>query len=805
MRIGVYVCQCGGNISEVVDTEKVAKEAGKQAGVVFSKVYSHMCSEIGQQMIVNDIKEHKLDRVLVSACSPLFQGETFKIAAEKGGLNPYLIDMSNIREHCAWIHYNERDKATDKAIDLTKIGIEKVRNSEALKSIETPIGKRVLVIGGGIAGIQSSLDLGDAGYEVYLIEQKATIGGKMAQLSRTFPTNDCAACILGPKMADIPANKNIKLYTYSDIKNIEGTIGNFKVTITKNPTYIHPKKCVSCGDCTDICPISVKNDYQWGITKRKAIYLPLDFAVPNKYLIDGDKCLNIKAQKKSGRTDICRLCERACNQDAIDFNMKPQEKKFTVDTIIVATGYDVFDATQKYEYGYKRFKNVMIAPEVERVIVHMGEGTPTVDMGNRIAFIQCVGSRDEQLGREWCSRVCCMYASKLAQLLKHSANILGINKEIYIFYTDMRAFGKGYEEYYKATQKMGVKFIRGRPAEVIEDPITKKISIRVEDTLNRQIIESEFDTVVLSVGMQLSQGGNQIADILKLSKSEDGFLQEAHPKFRPVDTNIKGVFIAGTTQGPKDIPDSVAQASAAASKTMGLMNKGKIEEEPLKAFINPDLCDGCESCITSCPPNAITMKNNKAVINPVLCRGCGMCIASCHTDAIDIKMYTNKQMLAQIETTLKDKKENERRVLVFASDMCGYKLADTVGTAKKIYSDSTRIIKIPSTSRISPKLMLQAFSMGADAILLGDCEIKSSNYQGSIEASINNVEKIKKILSEIGENPERVMIFQFVTIMIPKFVMLLNEMSDIANNNKPISKENRNKIRKNISKWLFKK
>ena len=807
MRIGVYVCHCGGNISEVVDVEAVREFANSQGDVVLAKDYSHLCSEVGQKMIADDIKEYKLDRVLVSACSPLFHGKTFMNVAEKGGLNPYLIEMANIREHCAWAHFDSPDIATEKAKDLTKIGIEKLRESEALKPIRLPVGNRVLIIGGGIAGIQAALDLGNAGYSVSLVEQKATIGGRMAQLSRTFPTNDCAACILGAKMADVQTNPNITLYTYSEIEDITGSLGNFRVRLKRKPTYVNPSACVSCGLCSDVCPVSVDDEYQWNISKRKAIYLPLDFAVPNKYLIDENACLNIKARRKSGRTTVCRLCEKACPQDAICFDQKKESVEFSVDTIIVATGYDVFDATRKYEYGYGRFENVMIAPEVERIIVQSAEGKPVKDMGRRIAFIQCVGSRDAQLGREYCSRVCCMYATKLSQLLMYSGILAGQEKEIYVFYTDMRTFGKGYEEYYKATQKMGVKFIRGRPAEVTEDPLTKKLTVKVEDTLNREIIESEFDTVVLSVGLELSKGGNRIAEILKLSKSEDGFLQEAHPKFRPVDTQIDGIFIAGTAQGPKDIPDTVAQASATAARAMRLMSRGYVELEPVRAFVHSDLCDGCGECVDSCPVSAIGMEGVRgrrlAVINEGICKGCGLCIASCHSDALDLRMFNNRELEEEVKAALFSKKEGEKRIIVFADTMCTYRLADSVGTAKRVYPEGVRIIRVPSSSRVTPKLILKSFSMGADAVFLGDCEAKSTPYPGSIEATERNVRFVKGLLGEVGINPERLRFFQFVTVMLAKFVGLMNEMVSIASEGRDISEEERRSIETNMDRWLF--
>ncbi len=804
LRIAVYVCHCGGNISDVIDVQEVAKFADEQDEVVLAKHYSHMCSNQGQNMLIEDIRKHEIDKVVISACSPLFHGETFKSVLEKAGLNPYLVEMVNIREQCAWVHYDEPRRSTEKAKSLTAIGIEKVRRNSALEKLQQDIGKNVLVIGGGIAGIQASLDLGEAGFNVHLVEQKPTIGGRMAQLSRTFPTNDCAACILGPKMSDVGNNKNINLYTNSEIQDISGTLGDFHVQMTKNPTYVDPDSCVSCGVCADACPVKVDDEFQWGISKRKAIYIPVDFAVPNKFLIDENSCLRLKARRKNSDSQVCGLCAKACPQDSISFEQKPEQIELDIDTIIVATGYDVFNAKEKPEYGYGKFEKVLIAPQMERIIVQQGEGKKTRDIGKRIAFIQCVGSRDEQLGREYCSRVCCMYATKLAQLIRHSAQVAGQEKDIYVFYTDMRTFGKGYEEYYKQTQKMGVKFIRGRPGEISEDPFTKKLTVTVEDTLNRQIIQSEFDTVILSVGLQLSAGGEKIADILNLPKSTDGFLQEAHPKFKPVDTQTEGIFVAGTAQGPKDIPDSVAQASATASRAIRLMNQGKIFNEPMKAFIHTEKCDACGKCLNICPHKAIAFSSKSIVrINQNICKGCGSCIASCPKDAIDLQMFTNEQLSKEVKAALSNKKEGERRALIFADNMCTYKLADSVGTAKKSYPIETRIIRIPSSSRVSPKLILQAFILGADAIFIGDCEEKSTPFKDSIQATECNVRVAKDILKKVGIADNRINFFQFVTVMLPKFVNFMHQTVEIAKQKNPITLEQRRILEDNLQEYLF--
>ena len=792
VRIGVYVCHCGGNISEVVDVEKVAKIAGEQGDVVISRDYGHMCSDVGQKLIADDIKEHDLDRVVVAACSPQFQGGTFMRVLETSGLNPHLLEMANIREHCSWVHPDSPKEATDKAAGLTNMSIAKVRLDEPLEKRTMPIGKRVLVIGGGIAGIQAALDLGDSGFEVHLVEKSPSIGGKMAQLSRTFPTEDCSACILSPKMADVPANSNIDLLTNSEVTSIEGHLGSFDVTVTKKPRYVDPDKCTACGLCEEKCPVSVPDEFEEGLTERKAIHVPFGFAVPNKNVIDESVCLRLT---RGG--DVCGLCEKVCPHDAIDFGDKPETEQFTVDTVIVATGYDIFDATKKTVYGFGRFENVITGLQMERMIVHAAEGTPIRPIKGRIAFIQCVGSRDEQVGNEYCSRVCCMYASKLSQLLKRSDP----SRDVYVFYTDLRAFGKGFEEYYKRGQEAGVKFVRGRPAEFLEDPVTKKVIIKVEDTLSRQMIESEFDLVVLSVGMTASAQTDPIAEMLKLTKSPDGFLQEAHPKFKPVDTLTEGVFLAGAVQGPKDIPDTVTQASAAAARAIRLMNQGEYTLDPVVAFVHEEACDGCGLCVPACPVGAIAISDGVAKISESSCSGCGVCISACPTEALDLKGYTNAQLLEEVRAVLSE--GDGTTVLVFADDMTVYRLADNVGTARMAYAPNSRIIRVPSGGRVTPGLMLEAFSLGAGAILVGDSEEKSSPYVGSAAAMKENIAAVKRALDAEGVDPERVLGLELVTVMMAGFVGRVNGLCALASKLGPVPDDKRKALTEHVNNKLL--
>ena len=782
-RIGVYVCHCGGNISDTVYVDQVAEYSEKLDDVVLVRSISHMCSEEGQKAIIEDINGEHLDRVVVAACSPQFQGETFKKAAAKAGLNPYMIEMANIREQSAWPHYEDRQKATDKAEVLTKMAVDRMREAQPAQPEKISIGKTVLVVGAGIAGIQASLDLADAGFDVHLVEKEPVIGGHMAQLSRTFPTNDCASCILSPKMADVVEHPGINLHRNSDILEVKGTVGNFQVKIRERPVYVDPVACTACNRCAEVCPVIVPSDNDLGLTLRKAIDMPSGIAVPHAYVLDDKACLGLEPL-------ACGKCAEVCDVNAINYDHKPVELDVKADTIIVATGYDIFDARLKPQYGYGKFENVLNALELERILVHMGEGHMIKKIGKRIAFVQCVGSRDAQVGNLYCSRICCMYATKLAMLLKS----MDMSRDIYVFYTDLRAYGKGFEEYYRRAQEMGIKFVRGRPGELQENPDNKKIILKVEDTLTRNLLEGEFDQVILSVGLTASKGTIEIAEMLKLPRGPDGFIQEAHAKFKPLDTAVEGIFIAGTAQGPKDIPDSVAQASGAAARAIRLMNRGEFELSPVKATINAQLCDGCEKCIDECPADAISIMGGVASVNTPACKGCGACISSCHTGAIDLQVFSNAKVMEEIEAALEGKKPEENRILLFADDMCTYRLADGVGTAKMKYSPDVLIIRVPSSSRVTPEMMAKAFELGADGIMLGECEAAVSPFPGTAEAIKKNVQILKSMLEKAGIETDRVLFSQYVTVMFSRFVNQTNMMSDMTRKFGPISEEHKKKL-----------
>ncbi|MBO6105964.1 MAG: CoB--CoM heterodisulfide reductase iron-sulfur subunit A family protein [Methanobrevibacter sp.] len=648
IRVGVYVCHCGVNVGGVVNCPEVAAYAETLPNVVVAKDYKYMCSDPGQSLIQDDIKEHNLNRIVVAACSPRLHEPTFRRCVEEAGLNKFLFEFANLREQDSWVHMTQPEEATAKAKDLTRMAVAKARLLEPLEASKVAVDKKCLVIGGGVAGIQSALDLADMGFKTYMVERNPTIGGRMGQLDKTFPTLDCSMCILAPKMVDTSKHENIELITYAEVKEVDGYIGNFTVKVEKKPRYVKEEDCTGCGQCQEVCPIEIPNYYDEGVGMVRAAYIPFPQAVPLCATIDKNYCID------------CGLCETVCGPEAIDRNMEPEEIELHVGTIIAATGYDPYDPTEKYEYGYGRYTNVITAMEIERMINASGPTGGHVQKPSdgkepkRVAFIHCVGSRDEQIGKSYCSRVCCMYSMKNAQLcIDHEPDT-----EVTCYYMDIRSFGKGFEEFYKTSQeKYGIEFIRGRPAEILEnDDLT--LTVRAEDTLLGKVTEYTYDLVVLSVGLEPPKGSNELRQTLGLSRTSDGFYMEAHPKLRPVDTLTDGVYIAGVAQGPKDIPDAVAQGSAAASRASIPMAKGEVEIEPITADTDTTVCGACEVCVELCPFGAVSIEGEgaekHAAINVALCKGCGTCVGACPSGAMNQNHFKTEQIMAQIAAALED-------------------------------------------------------------------------------------------------------------------------------------------------------
>ena len=658
-KIGVFVCHCGENIGATVDCEKVAAEAAKIEGVEVSVDYKYMCSDPGQTMIKDAIREKGLDGVVVAACSPRMHEPTFRKACSEACMNPYMCEIANIREHCSWVH-EKGDATTEKALDLVRMQVEKVKRDRPLNTIKVPVTKKALVIGGGIAGIQAALDIANCGHKVILVEKEPSIGGHMSQLSETFPTLDCSQCILTPRMVEVAQHPNITLYTYAELESLEGFIGNFKARIRLKARSVDLEKCTGCGACTTKCPTKkIPSEFNAAMGLRTAIYVPFPQAVPNKPVIDRDNCVYYRSGK-------CRLCEKVCPTGAITFDQQDEIITEEVGAVVAATGFDVLKTDFFPEYGYGRYKDVITGLQFERLASAsgptMGEIRRPSDgkVPQKIVFIACAGSRDEAKGRPYCSKICCMYTAKHAMLYQHKVH----GGESYVFYMDIRSAGKSYDEFVRrAIEDDGVNYVRGRVARVYERD-GKLIVKGVDTLLGGRPVEIEADMVVLATAGVANKGAEELAQKLHISYDKYNFFAEAHPKLRPVETNTAGIFLSGACQSPKDIPESVSSASGAASKVAALFSQSELVREPVVAVVNRSAppvfstCVGCGLCIDICPYHAIDMDvitdragnaiKTVANINPGLCQGCGTCVAFCRSKSIDLQGFTNEEMFAQV-------------------------------------------------------------------------------------------------------------------------------------------------------------
>lgn len=656
-RIGVFVCHCGSNIAATVDVKKVVEMALREPGVFHAEDYPYMCSEAGQSRIAAAIREKGLTGIVVCSCSPRMHETTFRKAAEKAGINPYLVEIANIREHCSWIH-KDMEEATRKAVILMRAAVAKVHLDAPLSAGESRVIKRALVIGGGIAGIQTALDIADAGYKVDIVEKSPSIGGRMSQLDKTFPTLDCSACILTPKMVEAAAHENITIHTYSEVEKVSGFVGNFTVDIRKKARYVDLNKCTGCGVCQEKCPSKkTLNEFNRGLNTRTAIYTPFAQAIPNVPVIDTASCIKMKTGK-------CGICEKFCQAGAIDYTQTDEIVTEQYGAIVVATGFDTIKLDKYGEYAYNESKDVITSLELERIMNAAGptkghlERLSDGKAPKEIVFIQCVGSRcADSRGKPYCSKICCMYTAKHAMLIRDKYP----NTNVTVFYIDVRTPGKNFDEFYRrAVEDYGVNYIKGQVGKVAPQSDGSLLVQGVDLLENKQILK-KADMVVLATAIEPNPDVRKIATMLTASIDTNSFLTEAHPKLRPVEAPTAGVFLSGVCQGPKDIPETVAQAGAAAVKVIGLLAKDKLKTNPCTAKPDELRCNGCSQCANVCPYGAISYENRQvndhgireerrvAVVNSALCQGCGACTVTCPSGAMDLQGFSNRQIIAEVD------------------------------------------------------------------------------------------------------------------------------------------------------------
>jgi heterodisulfide reductase subunit A len=775
MNIGLYLCDCGKNISSVIDNARLIEYFSDYPDlVVFRETY--LCSELGLKEITEQIKEKEIDRVVIAACSFKLHGSLFRKTIEKAGINRFLIAFANIREQNSWVHANQPEKATRKAIDQIEMAIAQVKLLDPLDVQHAEITPSTLIIGGGIAGIRAALVIADAGYKVYLVEREPTIGGHMALFDKTFPTLDCSICVLGPMMTEVKEHPNIELITYADVEEVDGYIGNFKVKIKKKPRFIDEEECVGCFDiCREVCPIDVEDTF----FPRKAIDVPYPQAIPLLPNILEEYCIG------------CQACEQACDREAIIFDQKPQIIDIKVGSIIVATGLKTFDPSILAELNYEKYQDVITTFQLERLlnndgptngrVVRPSNGKPP----KKVSFILCVGSRNKKIDHEYCSQVCCNASIKQAILLKKEHSDININ----VYYTDIRAVGKNCEEFYnRAREDFGIRFIKSNISEVVKSDTSNELIVRGEDVIEDILFENKSDMVVLAVGIEPAEGTDDLSKKLNISQDNYGFLLEKHLKVRPSESSVNGIYIAGAIQGPKDIPNSIAQAESAASKAIALISKGKVELDPHIVYYDEEKCDLCRLCENICIYQAIQIKDNKLQVVPANCSGCGACAAMCPNEALYIPGFTKNQISAQIKATLKEKSEFPL-VIAFLCNWCSYMGADLAGTSKINYPSNVRPIRVMCTAMLDPALVFEAFAEGADGVLIAGCYPQDCHYEtGFIKAS-TRYKSIRQMLIQSGINEKRVKIESVSAGEGEKFARVIKELTDQLEELGPIRPE----------------
>ena len=800
-RVGVFVCHCGLNIAGVLNIQELLEFARTLPDVVYVKDNRYTCADPGQEEIKKAIRAHRLNRVVVAACSPRMHEATFRRTVSEVGLNPFLFEMANIREFASWCHPSTPEAATDKAKDLIKMAVAKVRLLAPLQKIEVPVTNKALIIGGGIAGMNASLDLAEMGFKVYLLEKGESIGGHMAQLDKTFPTLDCSICIEGPKMVDVKRHPNIEIIDYADLLSVDGYVGNFKVKIRKNPRYVIAHNCTGCGECKEVCPIEYPNEWDQNLGVRKAISVPFDQAVPLVYTINRDYCIE------------CYKCVDACGaRQAINFEQKPEEVEIEVGAIIVATGYDLYLPFDNPLLGYGKYTNVLTSMEFERLILAAGPTGGKVIRASdgkkphTVSFIQCVGSRDVKK-YPYCSNFCCMYTLKHAIQLKEKYKE---DVEVYIFYMDMRSNFKGFEEFYQRARELGVTFVRGRVSRITEVPETHNLILHAEDMMLGQPIEVESEMVVLATAAIPKKGTEEIARILGLTRGTDGFFMESHPKLKPMDAPTDGIFFAGACQGLKDIPYSVSQGSGAASRAATVISKTTWKIEPIVSVVDPRKCRNvtakCGICAERCPHRSIKIEEKQpAQVIPATCHGCGTCVAECPANAMTQLHFTDDQILAQIRAALETNPEG--KILAFLCNWCSYAGADLAGTSRIEYPPTIRPVRVMCSGRVDRDFILEAFRLGAGMVLVGACHLPYDCHYISGNGRMKaRMDALGKMLQKLGLSSERLRVEYVSAAEGVKFAEIVKETTgQMVTLGKERIKAENEKLRPTLENLLKKK
>jgi heterodisulfide reductase subunit A2 len=778
-RIGLYICHCGLNIAGVISPEALVAQGQKLPEVAVCRHHLYTCSEAGQAEILKDIKYFQLDRIVIAACSPKLHEVTFRRLLVEGGLNPYLLEIVNIREHCTWVHAQEPDAAQDKALELIRMGLAKVRRALPLEERRVPMHGRALVIGGGPAGLRAALDIANVGFPVTLVEREPILGGMANRLHRTFPFGESALALINPLMAAVALHPGIEVLTQSEVTEVSGHLGSFAVTVRQTLPLVG-EACDRCGRCAEVCPVSVPDAAGWGLPPRTAIFLPAPQAFPGRYVVDREHCTR------------CGECVAACPQNAISLEEGEAEHHLTVGAMVVATGFTPFEpAGSRYE-DWAALPGVITTVDLERLL--SPEGPTQGDLAlpgapkeiRDAAFLLCVGSREEK-GNRYCSRVCCPTALKQALELKERLPEVRLR----VYYQDIRTTKKDWEALYARAREAGVLFLRGK-VEEITAASEGGLVVRAFDETFQVPTEDRVDLLIMAVGM-IPGNGSALREVLKLPVGPDGFFLEAHPKLKPIETVLDGIFLAGACQGPKDLAESLTQGSGAAAKVLALFAHETIALDGLVAWVDPEVCVGCGECVAACPFHSMEMvgegKKQKAQVITAACKGCGVCAGACPTGAVITAGFTDDMILAQIDEALAE--APEQKILAFCCNWCSYAGADFAGVSRLAYPVRVRIIRTLCAGRIHPKFILHAFEQGAGQVLVsgchppGDCHYISGNLRAQ-----ERLDKLRPKLEKKGIDPSRLRLAWISATEGRAFQRVIQEMAAALEPEEPLKQAN---------------